>query len=204
MRAVIFSGGRESDADFIKAQLRDGDFIIAADRGYSSAKKVGIMPDITVGDMDSVTEEPEGVRIVRLKPMKDETDTEAAMRLALDEGADEILFLCALGGRADHALANMLLLKQLGDKGIRASMVDEKNEVRYMNASLELVGEIGDTVSIIPIETLHEVVTDGLLYTLDGQDIVCGTSLGVSNVMTEKECTITARGGCALVIKSKD
>ena len=204
MRAVIFSGGQVSGVDFLQSVICAEDFVIAADRGYCAAKKIGILPDVTVGDMDSVTEKPDGVRIVRLEPMKDETDTEAAMRLALEEGADEILFLCALGGRADHALANMLLLKQLGDMGIKASVRDEKNEIYYMQESISLHGKKGDTISVIPLETLRGVSNSGLLYALDGRDIPCGTSLGVSNVMTGDVCTVTAKGGCALVIKSRD
>lgn len=204
MRAVIFSGGDVPSEEFLKRCIKPDDFIIAADKGFCAAKKLGILPDITVGDMDSVTQEPKGKKLVKLNVMKDETDTEAAMRLATEAGADEILFLCALGGRADHALANMLLLKQLGDSGISASIADEKNEIYYMKDKITLAGTKGDTLSIIPICTLKGVKTENLLYALDGQEIACGTSLGVSNVMTENYCSITAQGGCAFVIKSRD
>lgn len=204
MRAVIFAGGAVSDYDFIKSQIRTEDFIIAADSGLEHLVKLGITPDVMIGDMDSVHCEIIGKEIIRLKTMKDDTDTEAAVMLACKRGADEILILGALGSRMDHSLANILLLKKLDDLGIKSCIINENNEIRYFAGDMVLCGKKGDTVSLLPLSEMEEVSNEGLLYPLDNDALSFGTSRGVSNVMLEDKCRITAKKGTALVIKSRD
>ncbi|MBE7016176.1 MAG: hypothetical protein E7417_05070 [Ruminococcaceae bacterium] len=66
-------------------------------------------------------------------------------------------------------------------------------------------GAVGDTVSILPFSgDLEGVSTEGLEYSLSDSEVKLGTSLGVSNRMTEDTCKITIKKGTALVIRSKD
>lgn len=204
MRAVIFAGGSISDYGYTAGLLRDDDLIIAADSGYDHLKKMGIVPDIMIGDMDSVKSRPNGTQIIRLNVMKDETDTEAAARTAAARGADELLILGGIGSRADHSAANVLLLKRLADMRVSACIVNENNEIYYLEGRLTLPGKKGDLISILPLCELEGVVTSGLFYALDGDTLHFGSSRGISNVMTDDSCTVSAEAGCALVIKSRD
>lgn len=204
MRAVIFAGGSIEDYAYTAGLLRRGDFIIAADSGYDHLKKIGVKPDIMIGDMDSVSGGYEADEIVRLNVMKDETDTEAAAALAAERGADEILLLGAIGSRADHSFANMLLLKKLSDMGISACAANEKNEIYFLDKTLTLKGKKNDLVSILPLCELCGVTTEGLFYALSKETLHFGAARGVSNVMTAEECSISAESGCAFVIKSRD
>ena len=101
---AIISGGEYSPMDDIKA----AEYIIACDRGYSYAKRSGIVPDLLLGDFDSYTGKlPEGAAVERLPREKDDTDTMHAVRRALELGFTRISLYCALGGRLDHLLANL-------------------------------------------------------------------------------------------------
>ena len=92
---AIISGGEYSPMDDIKA----AEYIIACDRGYSYAKRSGIVPDLLLGDFDSYTGKlPEGAAVERLPREKDDTDTMHAVRRALELGFTRISLYCALGG----------------------------------------------------------------------------------------------------------
>ncbi len=204
MRAVVFAGGEIKDYAYAKSLLKPRDILLAADSGLEHLIKMGLSADIVIGDMDSVKSELSGKEIIHLEVMKDETDTEAAALLAADRGADEIVILGATGGRIDHSLANVLLLKRLSDINVKASIIDEKNEVYYLGKGITLDGNRGDTISILPLSTLQGVTTSGLLYELLDDTLYLGPSRGVSNVMTDTKCSISAKSGDALVIKSRD
>lgn len=204
MRAVIFAGGEITDYSYIKSFLRPDDILYAADSGLEHIRKLGLKADVMIGDMDSVKSEISGKEVIRLEVMKDETDTEAAALLAIERGADELLILGAMGCRKDHSIANVLLLKRFSDMNIKASIADEKNEIYYLNSKITLRGKKDDTVSVIPLSDLEGITTTGLFYRLDNDVMYMGTSRGVSNVMTDCECTIIVKKGNALVIKSRD
>ena len=113
-KALIISGG-DVDYNFQPENCR----IIAVDGGLEAAKKMGLVPDIIIGDFDTVSpeilkeyEDMENCRIIRLCPEKDDTDTESAINLAIREGFREIDVLGATGSRFDHTYANMFLLKK--------------------------------------------------------------------------------------------
>lgn len=204
MRAVIFAGGEIKDYSYIKGLLNSDDMLIAADSGLEHLIKMGLAADVMIGDMDSVKSEISGKEIIRLDVMKDETDTEAAARAAIERGADELLILGATGSRKDHSIANILLLKRLNDLKVKASIADENNEIYYLDYKITLDGEKGDTISIIPLSDLQGISTEGLFYPLDNDVLYMGTSRGVSNVMLDNNCTVTVKKGNALVIKSRD
>ena len=155
MRAVVFAGGEVRDYEFLKRLIENDDLLIAADSGAEHLYKIGIEPDVLIGDMDSISVHPSGEEIIKLNVMKDETDTEAAARIAIERGADELIIVGATGTRLDHSLANLLLLKQLSEKNIKAQIRDEKNDVRYIDSSFEIDGREGDILSVIPLTRLY-------------------------------------------------
>lgn len=204
MRAVIFAGGEIRDYQFVKEIIKPDDIIIAADSGAEHIYKIGAEPDVLIGDMDSISVEPHGGEVIKLNVMKDETDTEAATRIALEKGADEIVILGATGTRLDHSLANILLLKQLSERNIKAQIMDEKNIVQYIDSSFEIEGDKGDILSVIPLTKLSIESTAGLLYEVNDDFLDVGSSRGISNVMTENMASVRVKNGSALVIKSRD
>lgn len=210
-RFVIISHGRLGRAETIKAWIRPGDTVICADGGAEYAGKLDIVPQIVLGDFDSLPAEElaemksRGVRVIQFPVEKDATDTELAIEQAVAMGADEIVLLGASGSRLDHTFANLTLLIPLLHKGIRAYLVDEHNVVTLIKDQIELTGQPGDIVSLIPFTPkVTEVTTEGLYYPLQQATLKMGNSLGVSNKMIDKVAKVTIGGGHLLVFQSKD
>ena len=93
MRAFVFGGG-EIYAEYIEERPESGDMVICADSGYKNACAMGVAVDVLVGDFDSMTEIPDGnFELVRVPAEKDSTDTQLAVAVALERGADEIVII---------------------------------------------------------------------------------------------------------------
>lgn len=201
MRAVIICGG--SVGEYILDYIEETDYVICADSGYDHAMKFGIKPDIIIGDMDSVKADLEDNQVIVYPQKKDYTDSELALFHAIEKGSSHILMFGMIGTRMDHSYANLSLL--LNCKNIDSVIIDGNNIIRMVFDKLLLNGAIGDTVSILPFAgDVQGVTTSGLEYPLIDSTLKIGTSLGVSNKMTQTECCVTVRKGTALVIRSND
>ncbi len=205
MRAVIIGGGSFDDVDFYRLTVSDDDFVICADSGYDFAVSAGIVPDVVIGDLDSVKSADINARVIKYPARKDATDGEIAVDYAIKNGYDEIVMLGFIGVRMDHTLANISFLKKIKKAGALGVIKNCRNEIRILEDEIVLNGEKGDLVSIIPVtDTVCGVTTLNLEYPLNGENLYYGESRGVSNVMLGTSCTIKAENGCALVIKSRD
>lgn len=196
MRAVIIGNGSISDYSYIAARLRSDDFFICADGGLRHAEKLGINPDIAIGDFDSAPR-PDDVRVMEFPTRKDQTDGELAIEYALERGFDEILMIAMSGTRLDHTLTNIMLLS----RSEKACLIDDNNEVHIVRTKLELCGYKGKTLSIIPLcGELEGITTSGLEYPLNNETLYFGTGRGNSNVVTADECSISVTRGIGAVI----
>lgn len=201
MRAVIIGSGSISDCEYIKSKLNKDDYIICADGGYDHAVRLGVEPDILIGDFDSVSELPKNTEKIKYPVRKDFTDGEIAVKYAAEHGFDEVLMLGMTGDRADHTITDILLLTQCKS----GCVMDDNNEIYLLRGSVTVYGNIGDTVSIVPVGgDVCGVTTQNLEYPLDNETLYFGESRGVSNVMTANACTITAKSGIGLVIKVRN
>lgn len=205
MRAVIIGNGEIKDYDFIAGKLRKGDYIVCADGGYRHALKLGIRPDVLIGDMDSVGDESYDGEIINLPVRKDFTDSEVCVKYVLLKDFDEILMLGFIGTRLDHTITNLMLLKQIAESGKKGKIIDEHNEIYFTSGENIIYGKKGDLISLIPFGgDLTGITTSGLDYPLENETLVFGESRGVSNVMISGKCTVNIGGGSGLIIKSRD
>lgn len=201
MRAVIIGSGSISDCEYIKSKLNEDDYVICADGGYDHAVRLGVEPDILIGDFDSVSELPKASEKIEYPARKDFTDGELAVKYAVEHGFDEVLMLGMTGDRADHTITDILLLTQCKS----GCVIDDNNEIYLLRDSVTVYGNAGDTVSIVPVGgDVCGVTTKNLEYPLCDETLYFGESRGVSNVMTAELCTITAKSGMGLVIKVRN
>lgn len=201
MRAVIIGSGSIKDYEYIKSKIRENDYIICADGGYDHAVKMGLSPDILIGDFDSVSELPKTSEIIKYPARKDFTDGELAVKYAIEHGFDDVLLLAMTGDRADHTITDILLLTQCKN----GCIADDNNEIYLLRDSVTVSGRKGDTVSIVPVGgDVGGITTHNLEYPLCNETLYFGESRGVSNVMTAEECVITAKKGIGLVIKVRN
>jgi len=209
LRAIIFAGGKLAHPNHDLSCLQADDWIIAANGGARHCLALGLSPKVVIGDFDSLTPaelrslESGGTEIIRRPRHKDETDLELAVRLAADRGADEVLILGGLGERWDQSLANLLLPAAPGLERLRLRFVDGPQEIASLRGgqSLDLHGQPGDTVSLIPLGgDAVGVSTHGLEYPLEGGTLPHGATLGVSNTLTAKTASVSLSKGLLLCI----
>lgn len=198
MRAVIIGNGDIKDYQYIKSKINGDDFIICADGGYNHAEKMGIVPDVLIGDFDSAKNFEKVKDRIEYPKRKDFTDGELAVMYAIDNGYENIVLIAMTGNRFDHSIADILLL----EKCKNGVLIDDNNEIYLLKDKLSLNGKKGQTLSIIPIkDNAVGITTDGLEYPLNDETLYFGSSRGISNVMLADKCDITIKSGMALVIK---
>lgn len=202
-KAVIISAGSIADYGYTKSFIDKDDFVICADGGLMHAKKMGITPDLTVGDFDSYTGEVTG-EVRRFNPEKDYTDTHIAVTEALERGYKEIILLGATGTRLDHTLSNIGLLEYILLQGGTGQIINETNKITVINKSSVVKVDKGWHLSLIPIGTVKGVTLKGLKYPLDNYDLKFCESLAVSNEFTDVDAVIEIKEGSLIVIKSRD
>ncbi|MGI6725725.1 MAG: thiamine diphosphokinase [Christensenellales bacterium] len=190
--------------DFCKSGLRPrpGDMVIAADGGYRALARAGIRPDLVLGDMDSLACPPRGIPLLRFPQRKDLTDMALAIRLAKNRGCTRFKLYGALGGRLDHAVANLQLLSSLAREGLRGVIIGRNMIIHALSAgqlSLPPLRE-GKSVSVLCWgEPATGVTLRGLSYPLRDAVLNAFEPLGVSNAATGRPIHISTRTGVVLV-----
>jgi thiamine pyrophosphokinase len=207
MKAAIISKGQRESKEFYEKYLRDIDIIICADGGAEYLLDYKIIPNIIVGDFDSInTKSFEGIELVKYSKEKDETDTELALRIALDRGSKEIIFLSATGNRLDHTLANLSLLIKLLEFSIEGKIIDKNNIVYLLKPGQHKISnEKGTYCSLMSLTPkVTNISLEGFKYPLTNSDIDFLSPLGVSNQIIGEVGTVFFSSGILLVIKSVD
>jgi len=186
--------------------------VVAADAGLRHARRLGLEPQLLVGDLDSLGgSSPAGVapgrpEVLRSPVDKDESDTELALVEAVRRGATRITVLGALGGaRLDHALANVWLLAHPALAAVDVVLLDAGARVRLVQGPAEqpLPGRIGATVTLLPFGGDAEgITTRALRYPLDGEPLRTGPARGLSNVREGGDAAVTLSTGALLVVES--
>ncbi|MCX7904211.1 MAG: thiamine diphosphokinase [Caloramator sp.] len=207
-KALIFNFGRINNSTLLQKEVQKADIILCADGGGNYAYELGIIPHFLIGDFDSI--EPKvldyyidkGVNVIRYPKEKDYTDTELCINIAIEEGCKEICILGGVGGRIDHTLANLYLLHYIYEHNAMGYIVTDDFYIYMCKDSIKIEGEIGDIVSIIPIyKSAKALYSKGLMYRLENTTIDFGRSLGISNVMIDRQCEVKVGEGEVLIFK---
>lgn len=196
------------------------DRVIAADYGAHHALAWGWPIHLLVGDLDSLPAadlqavQALGVPTITAPAAKDETDLELALAHALAAGAGEVILCAALGGRADHMLANVFLLARPELAGIPAVIAEGAQTVRLLRghaasdgtaACLTLSGAPGDLLTLLPLAgDADGVTTAGLRYPLADEPLIFAQARGVSNVFEADVARVWLRHGLLLVIHTQN
>lgn len=211
MKGLIVGNGEIENSDWLKETIKTIDYIICADGGANHLANIGLKPNLVIGDLDSVKRETlkflenEKVVIKKYPEEKDYTDTELAIKYLINKGVKEITFVGVIGSRLDHTLANIFLLKNLLDRGIKGKILNDKNTVYVVDEKIILERKENSFISIIPINTEGAVLTlKGFKYDTDREKFPFSSSYGISNEIIEDQGIIEVHKGICLVIISKD
>lgn len=208
MKAFIYVGGK-IDPDFITEHPKGDDITVAADSGIRNALLLGDHIDVAVGDFDSFPERdiPEDAEIVRLRPEKDLTDSQVAVEIALEKGAESFVIIGGLSGRLDHTLANLSILEDLTARGHYAIMTDGVSRVHFINGGSALIGRSGFKYFslIAATDIVKGVSIEGAKYPLKNARLSRkNVGFATSNEIDGNCALISVKKGALFIIESRD
>ncbi len=207
MRTFIYTGGTVH-ADHITEHPKADDLVIAADAGYRTARALGERVDILLGDFDSLGEPPHDgdFELIRVPAEKDVTDTQLAVELALDRGADDIILIGGLTGRLDHTLSTLAILEDLHARGVYATITDGQSRVRYLHASSTLIPRSPyKYLSLLAAtDTARGVDIEGCKYPLKHATLRRSHQFAVSNEITGNVAFVSVKKGGVYIVESRD
>lgn len=208
-KVILFVNGDLPAPERIRSEIASVDFLIAVDGGLRHLTRLGLTPNLIIGDLDSAQPgdverfRTMGVEVRKYPEDKDQTDLELALQAALERYPQSIWVVAALGKRLDQTLGNIFLLTHpnLTDTDIR--LVDGQEEVFLIRRAAEIHGTIGDQVSLLPLHgPASGIHTQGLQYPLVGETLYPHLTRGISNRMTHATASVTVESGLLLCIHS--
>ena len=212
MRAAIFLNGTPDPEPLIQAVADRADLVVAADGGARYALAAGIVPDLIVGDMDSLGEnlaremETRGAELEPHPARKDKMDGHLAVLAAKARGATIADFLCATGGKFGAVFAVPHILLAAERLGLRSSAVAGWGTTFVVEAGSRIVeGTPGDSVSVFPLAGPATGVTlEGMSYPLTDAVLEPGDTLGFHNELVGREAGVSVESGVLLVVREQD
>lgn len=212
---IIISGGAINDTFALSVlELYESKRIIGVDRGVEFLYRNKILPDYIVGDFDSISDEiihyyreETKVPIREYNPVKDASDTEIAIRLAITLGCDKMIILGGTGCRIDHVWANVQSLEIARKAGIQAEILDSCNRIRLCEGEIRLKKKeaFGQYFSLFPFGgEVEDLTIKGAKYPLEHHHLLPNDSLCVSNEIQDEELVVTFGFGTLILMETKD
>lgn len=209
-RVIIVSGGKHPSFELFSGLSDPSCKVIGADSGAEFFREHDIIPDLLLGDFDSISEETleyfEGrTKILRYDAVKDFTDTEAAYNEAVKDSPDEIYFLGCTGSRLDHFIGNLSLLDRALKRGIRAYLMDDHNKIFLLDKPSMIRKDFGDYISFQGFRgPVKDFGVKGVKYPLWGYELLLGDPRNVSNEFADKIISVTFKEGILMVMMTRD
>ena len=208
-RCVIIGAG---DLSVSEIPLHEGDYVIAADGGFSYCRYLEIEPDLILGDFDSVDERnmedimemraryPEKMKVLPVE--KDDTDMLAAIKEGLNKGFEEFVIYGGQGGRLAHTMANIQCLNYLKEKGAKGYLMDGNGMILVAkNETVRFKKNLEGFLSLFSLGEKAEGVTiTNMKYLLDKAVVTNDFPIGVSNEFIGKESSVTVENGTLLIM----
>jgi thiamine pyrophosphokinase len=200
---LLLLGGEGPLRAQLEEVLRRAELVIAADSGFDLALRLGLLPDLLVGDLDSVAASPQlsafpPERILRYPRDKDETDAELGLRLFAGRGFRRVVLAGGGGGRLDHLLAVAALFER---ENPPAAWYTALERIERVQGEALLSGCQGLRVSFFPLGAgAGDLSSNGLKWPLDGLQWPRGSG-GVSNLVTADPARVRVGRGSLLMIR---
>jgi thiamine pyrophosphokinase len=203
---MVFANGEYGVIDAYNDMFKDSDLILCADGGANYTYNLGINPDFIIGDMDSIADEVreyyqrQGIKFKKYPCSKDFTDTQLALSLAEELGADDIVMVGTLGGRLDLTMSNIYAGMEMALRGRKICHYSPDCTVYLLTDRLILEGRKGDRVSILSLSAQsHGVCEIGFVYPLHNAVIDKTNPYAVSNIIQDNMAEISLSQGILLV-----
>ncbi|MBO8160804.1 MAG: thiamine diphosphokinase [Thermosipho sp. (in: Bacteria)] len=199
MKATIVLNGNTNNL-----HIPINDLIIAVDGGANLLRKNNIIPNVIIGDLDSIDDETlnyfkeRKVKIIKFPKEKDKTDSELAIIYAMENGADEIKIINYNGERLDMILALFGLMKKYN---LNIKAISEKLEIGIIRKKLEMKTQKNEIWSFIAL-CEADISLEGFKYPYNGK-MTFNNPIGVSNVTIDNEIKIEVSSGEVIYFRWK-
>lgn len=203
-RCIIFTGGKPEPKlpDGLKLE---GAFVIAADRGYKNCRKLGILPDLAIGDFDSLNYVPNECEQLTFPKEKDDTDLMLAIKEALKRGCTDITITGAMGGRFDHLFANVQTLAFIRTEGAWGRILTCYEQIMLVTpGTYRIARKDKYSLSLFAYSGKVKGLTiEGVKYPLEDAALSQDFPLGISNEIEEESAMISFDEGLLLIVQSR-
>ncbi|HTY11835.1 MAG TPA: thiamine diphosphokinase [Bacteroidota bacterium] len=205
--AIIICNGEVLPKKAMRPLLNGKPFIVCADGGANKARKLGIRPDVIIGDLDSISPATKRyysrVKTIRV-PSQYSTDLEKALDYLVENRYQDAVVVGATGGRPDHSLSNLSILKKYCER-IRLVFSDPLCDIHLIGRKIIFDSPIGAIISLLPLGRCGGITTKGLKYPLRNEPLELGVREGTSNAVVSSPVSITVQHGSLLlfIVKNK-
>ena len=201
--ALIIANGTLPPVNRISLFTHNADYIICADGGANHARRLGMTPDIILGDFDSLLAATRKYfKSVDQQKIDDQenTDLEKALKHCVKLHFSSVDIIGAFGDRIDHTTGSLGCFKKFGTK-IHIRFLDSAGETTRILKSLTIKTTKGEKISLIPLERCKGITTRHLRYPLHADTLELGVREGISNEATGHSATITVKKGTLLLYR---
>ena len=204
-KALLLANGDSPRKSQIKyLEKRGFNFLICADGGANSAKKLNIIPNLIIGDLDSITENNEKYysdksELIKISRQND-TDVEKALKYLIRKKFDEVILLGATGDRLDHTICNLGIVIKFYNK-IKISILHEKSFLKAYDNNVNLITKKDEIISLYGFDTSTKITSKGLKYSLKNVSLPFGQRESTSNVAKSEMVNLKISGGIIFVIR---
>ena len=205
---IVLNGELKGNKEEYKKLIGGKDVLfVAADGGALLLESIGFLPDVIIGDFDSLIKaqyqryEKMGAKILKYPVEKDETDGELALQYCRESGFNNIIIIGFAGGRLDQQLANIFLLEHAFRNGITAFIKEPGLEMGIIDRKKVFFQKIGARLSLIPLdEKVTGVTITGCKYLLESGSLLRYKTRGISNIIEQEKAVITVDKGLLLYV----
>ena len=208
MKAIILANGQPPSKTVFKYLANAGyDFLICADGGANNAYKLGFIPDVIVGDFDSVKPEvlntfkskSKIVKIVR----QNDTDVEKCLKYCIKNNIKEVILTGATGDRLDHSFCNLGIVLKYFHK-VNIKIIHQKSVLSAHSGTLEFNTVKGETISLYGFSDKTKITSAGLKFPLTKTALPFGQRESTSNMATGNLVKLKIAMGNIFIVREYD
>lgn len=204
-KCIIIGNGRPPSKSTVYYLIKIGyKTIICADGGANNARKLGLIPDFIIGDLDSITPETllfyKNKSVIKKIKRQNDTDIEKCIKYAISRKFNDIFLLGVTGDRLDHSLCNLgIVLKFFKD--VRLKIIAEQSVLVPYNGNIELATKKNETISLYGFDTKTKITSKGLFYSLKNIALPFGQKESTSNVAAKDKISLKIKGEVIFIIR---
>ena len=198
---IIVGNGETPQGEIPMLFLQHARFIVCCDGALDKMLKIGIKPDVVIGDCDSISEERrQQFKDIIIEDKDQEcNDLQKALKYCLKQQFGPVAILGASGLRDDHQLANLSILNMYAER-MDLIMVSNYGLFSFISEDTTFASTPGQEVSVFSFDGQALFSFSGLQYPVHNRRFVQLWE-GSLNKALGNSFTITLNNGRGVVFR---